>query len=179
MRHLLSALLPCGLVLGCSGHHHGEEERFREGVAYPREVELVARTPHLPTYPCGEQCHDDLEPNATPRVLTLFHSGRRLEHGPAIQWCDRCHSSLDTDQLALFDGTHVSFDQSDRVCAQCHGEKHRDWVRGLHGLTTGGWTGTAHRRTCTACHDPHTPDRFELEALPAPDVRGRTKRGPT
>lgn len=179
-RSIRAAALSFALLLGCSPHGaHEGEARFPEGIAYPREVELVPRTPHLPTFPCGEQCHDAREPDPTPRTLSLFHSGRRLDHGPAIRWCDRCHSMVDADQLALFDGTTVSFDASDRICAQCHGEKHRDWSRGLHGLQTGGWTGTTQRRLCTACHDPHMPDRFELEALPPPVVRGRTEGGPT
>lgn len=162
-------LFVLALGAGCAREH--EEARFRDGVAYPRTVEIAARTPHLATYPCAEQCHDSLEPSPTPRALVLFHTARRLDHGPAVAWCDRCHSMTDSDRLALFDGALVSFDESDRVCAQCHGEKHRDWSRGLHGAQTGGWMGTTQRWLCTACHDPHAPERLELEALPPPRTR--------
>ena len=55
-------------------------------------------------------------------------------------------------------------------CAQCHGEKHRDWSEGIHGLNTGGWRGTVSRRLCTACHDPHAPGPIHLQALPPPEL---------
>ena len=105
-------------------------------------VEHVTRIPHLATYPCGETCHDDLHPNPTPRELTVFHAGRVLDHGSALRWCAACHASHDIDRLRLLNGELLSFDESHQICAQCHGPKHRDWTQGLHGLQTGGWTGT-------------------------------------
>lgn len=138
-----------------------------------RTVEILPRIPHLPTYPCAEQCHADRMPNPTPRELTLFHAGRTVEHGPAIRWCDRCHAVDDTDHLTLMDGHLITFDESDQICGQCHGEKHRDWEVGVHGTLTGGWRGTVYRRTCTACHDPHTPGDIHFEALPPPHVEER------
>lgn len=136
-----------------------------------RTVELVPRTPYLATFPCGEQCHDARPPDPRPRPLAAFHAGRVVEHGPALGWCDRCHAIDALDELVLLDGaTRISFDESDRVCAQCHGEKHRDWRDGVHGLNTGGWRGTVNRRLCTACHDPHAPGDLRFEALPPPDL---------
>ncbi len=139
----------------------------------PLDVELVARTPHLPTYPCGSQCHDERVPNPEPRPLTTFHVGRVVRHGPALDFCNDCHDLEDVDSLVLLDGqTRVSFDASDALCGQCHGQIHADWEAGTHGLTTGGWRGRVQRRLCTACHDPHAPDRLHFEALPVPaDVR--------
>jgi hypothetical protein len=144
------------------------------GTAATRTVELVARTPYLPTYPCGEQCHDDRVADPTPRALALFHVGRTVEHGPALDFCNDCHAMDDVDQLVLLDGTtHVGFDASDPLCAQCHGGIHDDWEAGIHGLTTGGWQGTVQRRLCTACHDPHAPGPLHFQALPVPvDARG-------
>jgi hypothetical protein len=137
------------------------------------EIERVARTPHLATYPCGAQCHDDRTPDPTPRPLVMFHVGRTVAHGPALDFCNDCHDLDDVDQLVLLDGTtRVGFDASDALCAQCHGGIHDDWEAGVHGLSTGGWRGTIERRLCTACHDPHAPDRLHFEALPVPaDVR--------
>ena len=142
-----------------------------DGVPAERVIELVPRTPHLATYPCGAQCHDSRAADPRPRELSTFHAGRVVEHGPALDWCQRCHSIDDPDELVLLDGTtRVSFDASDRVCAQCHGEKHRDWSHGIHGLETGGWRGTVQRRLCTACHDPHAPGDIRLTALPTPEL---------
>lgn len=136
----------------------------------PREIEIVPRIPHLVTYPCSEQCHADREAVPGPRELTEFHTERELRHGEGIGWCDSCHTLEDADSLHLIDGTRFSFDESDRLCGQCHGPQHRDWDRGLHGIQTGGWYGVARRKLCTACHDPHTPGRITLEALPPPNA---------
>lgn len=134
-----------------------------------REIELVARTPYLPTYPCGEQCHEDRTPDPTPRPLVTFHAGRTVSHGPALDFCDDCHDLDDVDSLVLLDGTtRVGFDSSDGLCAQCHGSVHDDWEAGIHGISTGGWRGRIERRLCTACHDPHAPSPLHFEALPVP-----------
>jgi hypothetical protein len=139
-------------------------------------VVLVPRTPYIATFPCGSQCHDAREPNLTRRELTVFHVGRHIEHGPANQWCSDCHAVDSSDRLRTIDGTLITFDESDQLCGQCHGEKHRDWSRGIHGLQTGGWTGVAERRLCTACHDPHTPGRIHFESLPPPVPDPRSAR---
>lgn len=134
-----------------------------------REIELVARTPFLATYPCGEQCHDDRSADPTPRRLSTFHVGRVVAHGPALDFCDDCHDLDDVDSLVLLDGTtRVGFDGSDGLCAQCHGAVHDDWEAGIHGISTGGWQGHVERRLCTACHDPHAPGPLRFEALPVP-----------
>lgn len=133
-----------------------------------RTIVLVPRTPFLAAYPCGEQCHDARTPDRTPRELREFHAGRRVEHGPALGWCERCHSLEAPDSLVSLSGEPIAFDASDRLCAQCHGPEHADWGEGMHGSTTGGWRGTVRRRLCTACHDPHAPGPLHFEALPPP-----------
>lgn len=174
---VLRVALPTILVLGCAHEPPravSETSELPEGAPAERVVTLVPRTPYLATFPCGEQCHDAREPDPTRRPLVTFHAGRSIEHGPAIHWCDDCHSIAEPDHLVSLDGeTPISFDESDRVCAQCHGEKHRDWSAGIHGLSTGGWRGDVSRRLCTACHDPHAPGRIELEALPPPEADPR------
>ncbi len=187
MRRTPPPLFPLTLVLfvgACSRHAPSvgsvAAERLPDGPAAQTsiEVERVARTPHLATYPCGAQCHDDRTPDPTPRALTTFHVGRTVRHGPALDFCDDCHDLDDVDSLVLLDhDTRVGFDASDGLCAQCHGSTHDDWEAGIHGLTTGGWRGTVQRRLCTACHDPHAPARLHFEALPVPaDVRLRAPR---
>lgn len=148
---------------------HGEPDAGSVA-AEARTVETLPRTPHLPTYPCGEQCHDARAPDRRPRALSLFHVRRQAHHGPAIHWCDDCHDLAQPDHLISLDGQRaISFDASDELCAQCHGERHRDWELGLHGGTVGGWRGAVQQRLCTACHDPHAqPERIRLEALPGP-----------
>jgi hypothetical protein len=166
-------LLSAGLLLAC-----GPDRRAPDAgplPRYERTVEIDPRIPHLAGYPCGAQCHDARQADPTPRELTAFHTGRVVRHGPAIRFCDACHSLEHPDELRLMDGALVSFDASDRVCGQCHGEKHRDWELGLHGTVTGGWRGVVRHRQCTACHDPHAPGPIHLEALPPPTLDPRTR----
>lgn len=166
-------------VSACAPHRATAHE-LDAGATEPRTLRIAARTPYLATYPCGEQCHDARTPDATPRALVLFHARRRVAHGPAIHWCDDCHDLAHPDTLVSLDGeTAIPFDASDQVCAQCHGERHRDWELGLHGITTGTWNGPTERRLCTACHDPHAPDRIHLEALPPPRPDPRSPEGPS
>lgn len=165
------------LTLFGSACHERVPTRRDAELSLDRTVEIVARTPSIATYPCGEQCHDARLPNPTPRELSLFHAGRRIQHGPAVRWCDRCHDLDDLDHLRMMDGDSVSFDASDQICGQCHGEKHRDWSAGVHGSITGGWAGTARRQLCTGCHDPHVASRIHLEALPPPTIEPRLTGG--
>jgi hypothetical protein len=131
-------------------------------------VEVVARTTEIRGYPCAEGCHARRAPDPTPRALRTFHVGRSLQHGPTIRWCDFCHRLDALDSLRLITGESVSFDASHRLCGQCHAEKLRDWGRGVHGAQTGSWAGVRRRRTCTACHDPHAPQRPVFDPLPPP-----------
>jgi hypothetical protein len=165
---LLSALTA---LMGCE-HSEGPLRPEARGVETPspeREIVVVSRAPEVPTYPCVEQCHVDRAPDRAVRALSEFHTSISIEHAAVMHFCDACHDLDNLDEFHLIDGTSVSFDESDRVCGQCHGEKHRDWSRGIHGIQTGSWWGTAYRRTCTACHDPHAPlDGIHLNALPIP-----------
>lgn len=129
---------------------------------------VAARAATIPTYPCS-QCHDLRHNNPNKRELKDYHTTIKLEHSPAMAWCDACHTFEQWDVLHLLDGTKVSFDESYRLCGQCHGEKMRDWTSGGHGLQTGSWRGGAVKRTCTECHSPHSPKFGKLAPMPAPD----------
>ncbi len=132
-------------------------------------VSVDARKPLLPTFPCS-RCHAPGSADIRERKLAEFHTNKVLDHGTQGGWCYRCHTIDDIDRLHLADGSRVSFDESYELCGSCHGDKLRDWRAGIHGLTTGYWLGERQRRSCTACHDPHSP-RFPLmtpEHAPAP-----------
>lgn len=160
------ALLIAAAACGCAPVDVEPGARSSSAIA---EVEVVPRTPYLETFSCLVQCHDALEVNPVERPLTEFHTLRAVRHGPAIRWCGSCHDLFDLDRLRLLDSSQVSFDQSYRVCAQCHGEQHHDWEAGIHALQTGSWRGPQARRSCTFCHDPHVPGAPRVAALPAPE----------
>jgi hypothetical protein len=154
--HVL-ATLAAVFAMGCS---IGDEPK-RLSTTHPAPVPsggvtVDPREPLLPTFPCS-RCHETRAPDARERRLTDFHTQKILNHGTLGGWCYRCHAKDNIDRLHLADGTLVRFDEAYELCGSCHGDKVRDWKAGIHGLTTGYWLGDRFRRSCPACHDPHSP----------------------
>lgn len=165
--------LPVAAACGGGGEtaHAPAEGHTVEPSVPDADIVIPPRTTQLATYPCVEQCHADRVPNATPRPLREFHSAKHIEHGDTTFWCNFCHNFDNLNTLHLLDGRTATFDESQRLCGECHGDKRRDWALGIHGLQTGAWNGEKIRRSCTACHDPHSPRRPRFQALPAPHPR--------
>ena len=119
-------------------------------------------------WPCSD-CHEGEPTNYSVRVLEEDHENREdFYHGD--RWCLDCHDADDRDSLHLADGTLVSFDETWKLCVQCHGGKLDDWRAGVHGKRTGHWWGEKDYRSCVACHNPHKVDpAFEpIEGEPRP-----------
>ena len=68
----------------------------------------------------------------------------------------------------------MPFEESYRLCGQCHGEKYRDWRAGVHGRRVGQWNGAKRYLLCVHCHSPHQP-RFKPMAPTAGAADGRTR----
>jgi hypothetical protein len=115
--------------------------------------------------PCSD-CHEDEPPNPTERELEDEHDSMDFEHGTL--WCLDCHDVDDREKLHLADDTQIEFEDSWKLCTQCHGEKLADWRAGVHGKRTGHWRGTKEYRTCVSCHDPHSPPFEPLAPKPPP-----------
>jgi hypothetical protein len=116
-------------------------------------------------FPCND-CHEDEETNRQRRTLEDEHEDLELAHGDL--WCLGCHDADDRDQLHLADEVRVSFEESWRLCTQCHGKKLPDWRAGVHGKRTGHWWGAKDYRPCVTCHDPHSPRFAPLQPKPPP-----------
>ncbi len=123
-------------------------------------------------FPCSA-CHKELKVNRTPRVLSEMHPDIELNHGGERRWCLDCHDPDDRDRLHLASGERISFDESYRLCGQCHGEKFRDWRAGVHGRRTGDWNGHKKYLLCAHCHNPHQPRFKPLQPKPAPQRPAR------
>jgi hypothetical protein len=108
-----------------------------------------------------ETCHEEhLQPQ---------HANIVLRHAEDQRTCFGCHDPDDRDTLRLANGTRIAFDQSYRLCGQCHGTKYRDWKEGLHGKRTGMWDGDVKYLLCVHCHqNPHQPAFPPMEPLPPP-----------
>ena len=65
-------------------------------------------------------------------------------------------------------GERIGFDESYRLCGQCHGDKYRDWKVGVHGKRTGMWNGEKQYLLCVHCHNPHDPGFKPLQPMPPP-----------
>ncbi len=124
-----------------------------------------------------QDCHALLDPGE--HALTARGETARVQHGDVVlehglnDRCLVCHHPADRDVLTLLDGTKITFDETPRLCRQCHGLVGRDWERGVHGRTHGSWvTGSPEQRRleCTECHDPHAPAFPSYAPLPAPDT---------
>jgi hypothetical protein len=118
-------------------------------------------------FPCSD-CHAEMEVNLEGRQLEEMHDDIQLNHGPADRWCFDCHNPDDRDSLRLANGTLIGFDESYRLCGQCHGTIFRDWREGIHGRREGYWNGAKSYLLCAHCHNPHAPRFQAIEPLPPP-----------
>lgn len=150
------------------------------GVDRPRAGEHLEVPPppfSEDVFPCSF-CHADMKTNRTRRVVD-DHADIVLRHDEEHRWCLDCHDADNRDVLHLASGDRVPFDESFRVCGQCHGEKYRDWRAGVHGRRTGFWNGQKSYLLCVHCHDPHQP-RFKSlvpDPPPRPPVRTASRAG--
>lgn len=115
--------------------------------------------------PCDD-CHEGEPTDPTPRELEDDHDETVLAHGDL--WCLRCHDKDDRNSLRLSNGVLVDFEESWRLCTQCHGQRLEEWQAGVHGKRTGHWWGPKQTWTCVACHDPHAPRFKPIEPKPPP-----------
>lgn len=117
--------------------------------------------------PCAD-CHGDPDrpTGPAPRELEDEHDEMELAHGDL--WCLHCHDSENPNQLRLADASLVAFEDSWKLCVQCHGKKLPEWRAGVHGKVTGNWRGDREYVTCVACHAPHSPATKPLKAKPRP-----------
>ncbi len=143
-----------------------------------REPEKTFPVPAPPfsegIYPCSD-CHGEMETNPQRRELEDMHTDIVLNHAEGQRWCLDCHNPDDRDVLRLVSGETIPFDQSYRLCGQCHGDKFRDWKVGIHGKRTGYWNGDKQYLLCAHCHNPHDPAFKAMKPLPPPVRPGEAR----
>jgi len=125
-------------------------------------------------FPCME-CHADMEPNLERRELEEFHDDIELTHDEENRWCMDCHDAENRNMLHTASGELISFEESYKLCGQCHGPKLRDWKAGIHGRRTGMWNGQKEYLLCAHCHNPHSPRFGPMKPEPAPKRPGKIK----
>ncbi len=110
----------------------------------------------IPMYPCSE-CHKGNKVNNEKRRLKTKHADLKLDHGDGRFWCEGCHDGKRMDDLFTINGKAVDMDLGYLLCGQCHFREMEDWQHGVHGKRIGFWTGVRVFRTCTECHNAHSP----------------------
>ena len=120
-------------------------------------------------YPCS-QCHEYWKTNPEPRELAPVHNVG-MQHGEGRMWCLVCHDPEDSDKLHSLRTGKVDFNESWRICGQCHSARQKDWYFGAHGKRVYDWQGEPERYNCTHCHNPHRPPFMQRKPQPAPPVR--------
>ena len=149
----------------------------KEGSAIVSVDDMVFETPPPPfrdpdIFPCSECHNEDQPPDPERRVLEDMHDEIVLNHDEEHRWCLDCHDAENRDRLRLANGTLVPFEESYRLCGQCHGDKYRDWRAGVHGRRTGSWNGAKQYLLCVHCHDSHAPRFQPISPLPGPEPPG-------
>lgn len=171
-----------GLVLGiaalavclAAGNAAAVQQKKDKTAAAPHSPNAPEKQFAVPTppftpgiFPCSE-CHKEMKPNPTRRELKEEHAGIVLNHAQGQRWCLDCHDTSNRDKLRLVNGEKIGFDESFRLCGQCHGDKYRDWKVGVHGKRTGMWNGEKQYLLCVHCHNPHDPGFKPLAPMSPP-----------
>jgi hypothetical protein len=159
------ALLAVLLSFGC--HKSGPEADPIVLPAPAQRVSVIEREGRVRDFPCTE-CHNNVVPENMSKDGTKKHKDIVVNHYPGMDKCQLCHDPYDMNQLKRMTQEPVSFNASQEICGQCHGEKKRDWEMGAHGKTVGGWMGAAQKLSCVGCHNPHAPRRPTMQAMSAP-----------
>lgn len=137
-----------------------------------KNIEYATEAPPLgDDFPCSA-CHDYREPNPKRRELVEWHDEivAMFHHDSENRWCLDCHDLVQRDSLRLASGKLLSFNESYKLCGQCHGDKLRDWKVGIHGKRKGFWNGEKEYLLCVHCHNPHSPKFQKLKPEPPPEV---------
>jgi len=164
---ILAACLAAGVA--SSAPLQGKGSAAKPRAAHAPEKEFAVPTPPFTPgiFPCSE-CHKEMKPNPTRRELKDEHTNIVLNHAQGQRWCLDCHDVSNRDKLRLVNGEKISFDESFRLCGQCHGDKYRDWKVGVHGKRTGMWNGEKQYLLCVHCHNPHDPRYKPIPPMPPP-----------
>jgi hypothetical protein len=174
LRVLALLAAACQDAEGAAQHYWHEK-----AAASPAADEMEFELPPPPfkedgIFPCTD-CHDpEIPVNTRRRQLKMAHDEIELQHDEEHRWCLDCHDTENRDMLHLASGETVSFEESYKLCGQCHGDKYRDWRAGIHGRRTGRWDGEKSYLLCVHCHDSHHPAFEPIEPEPAPVPPKRT-----
>ena len=163
-------------ILAITGYQAVASNGILQQTKGEEQVDIQVPPPPLSEdyYPCS-MCHEDMEVNPQRRELEEFHDDIILKHDEENRWCMDRHDAENRDMLHTASGELISFEESYKLCGQCHGPKLRDWKAGIHGRRIGDWNGRKQYLLCAHCHDPHSPRYKKMKPEPPPQKPGKIK----
>ena len=180
-RNLFATLILMAPILFVGSSFASDEVAVKSDAA--KSYKVVPRIPVLQSdeydnvYPCTD-CHtspSDYHPQK--RELSEEHD-RIAGYHPMNSnsddgyWCNNCHQAGNYNTLKLNSGQNISFNESYKICLQCHGNYKDEFENGVHGRKTGHWdTKEITIYSCPTCHDPHSPAFKPMKPDPAPHPR--------
>ena len=180
MRKIIFCIVGSLLFIGFTGCNLDTKDNSNQITQSSQNIDIIQDSDQLipvesfssDYFPCND-CHSEIEPNTLRRELVEMHDDIIFDHDSENRWCLACHNTIDRDSLVLAGGKLLGFNESYKLCGQCHGPKYRDWKLGIHGKRTGEWNGQKQYRLCVHCHDPHSPKIKSLKPMPAPRRPGQ------
>ena len=141
-------------------------------------AELVKADEDVSGYDCYV-CHEKGKPlplhfdTNQNLILPKEHEDIAMHHGSHERNnnCYNCHNESNLELLQTRDKRELKLADSTPLCGSCHGPTYRDWEAGVHGRTSGHWDralGTADRKQCVNCHNPHSPKFPGRQPAPGP-----------
>ncbi|MFT7611253.1 MAG: nitrate/TMAO reductase-like tetraheme cytochrome c subunit [Parvicellaceae bacterium] len=180
---LIYGLLILCFAASC-GHEHGEyglyekieeEGKKYHGVdisseAYIHDYETIEiteeghtflipdRKSQIKSFACSE-CHSQpLNEMKYTDEIKQAHWDIKLNHANENTMnCVTCHTGKNMDDLHSLTDKPIDFNNSYKLCMQCHNNQYEDWLGGAHGKNIGGWAEPRAAMTCVNCHNPHKP----------------------
>ncbi|MBM3724036.1 MAG: hypothetical protein FJW40_01235 [Acidobacteria bacterium] len=144
-------------VLAACGGSPGRPPRPMSALdIVPAPPGVVERAAFMEKAPCT-RCHTVPLAAMSP-VHPAAHWGVAQRHAPnETMQCQTCHADPVRGELRMLGGAPVGFDESHRLCGQCHARQQKDWAGGAHGKRATGWASARVAIGCTGCHNPHSP----------------------
>lgn len=117
------------------------------------------RSVSLTHFPCSN-CHN--KPlsvmGSQSKDSKKSHWNIKIKHASEkMMNCQTCHTADKMDELHTLVNDPLTFDESYKLCGQCHSKQLADWKGGAHGKRLGGWAPPRVVKTCVQCHNPHSP----------------------
>ncbi|MCT4624706.1 MAG: cytochrome c family protein [Schleiferiaceae bacterium] len=140
-----------------SSDEHTEGIKTHEVDIEGKSFHVRERLSQITSFPCSD-CHTVPVNQLQVEGQQKAHWDLKMNHaGEETMNCMTCHTEDNMDILHTGTGKEISFNDSYKLCGQCHSQQYKDWQGGAHGKQVKSWAPPRVSNTCTNCHNPHDP----------------------